>query len=215
MQDDKDLNNNIGNFNNNDSPSVSNDASSGVDVNEEIIIESADGELEENEENAVLKIKKIKEKLKECCQKKNEYLLGWQRAKADFVNYKKEIEKEKENIVKFSKMSLIVELLEVVNGFNMAFSNKESWEKLDLNWRMGVEHIYANLMDILKNNGLEEIQVVDGKFNAMEHQSVGVEAVTRKEEDGLIIKVFQRGYKLHGRVVRPAKVIVGNYEIIN
>ncbi len=183
---------------------------------DDIIVENfddnniVDGD-EESTEKITAKFAKLKEVLKQCQTEKREYLDGWQRSKADFINHKKTVEKEREDIVKFSKTAIILELLEVVDGFNMAFGNKEAWEKVDQNWRTGVQYIYNKLMAILKDNGMEEINT-SGRFNALEHQSVGTEPVTKEEDDELVVKVFQKGYKLNQKVIRPAKVIIGVFD---
>jgi len=157
-------------------------------------------------------IKKLKEKLKTCQKERQEYLDGWQRAKADFVNARKEEEKTRGEFVKFVKIDLLIQLLSVVDSFESAFSNK-TWEKIDKGWRAGVEHIHSQLLGILKENGLVQVNPSGEAFDPTLHESVELVATTKKEESGKIIEVVQKGYTLNGKIIRPARVKVGEYRI--
>ena len=105
------------------------------------------------------KIKELREKLKLCTEERQEYLAGWQRAKADFINQKNELEKWKTDFILFANKNLIDELLPVIDSFNLAFGNKEVWEKVDKNWRTGIINIYNQLEGVLKQHGLAIIGV--------------------------------------------------------
>jgi len=76
-------------------------------------------------------IKKLKDKIKTLEKEKQEYMNGWQRERADFINYKKRIEEEKIEVVKYANEGLLEEITQVLDSFEMAFSNKEAWEKVD------------------------------------------------------------------------------------
>ena len=95
------------------------------------------------EENAVEAVKKLKEKLKLALEQKQEYLTGWQKAKADFINARKKDEESQKEFIKYSNEAIISELISTIDSFNMAFANKEAWEKVDKNWRNGVEYTYS------------------------------------------------------------------------
>jgi molecular chaperone GrpE len=168
----------------------------------------ADMEAEGGEFDARDTIKKLREKLRACGEEKQQYLLGWQRTKADFVNMKKAEEEYRKDFLKFANQGLIEELLPVVESFQMAFSNKEAWEKVDKNWRTGVEYIYGKLMSALEQHGLKEINPVGEKFDPARHDSFENVPTNKKEEDHIITAVVQKGYELHGRVIRPPKVVV-------
>src|SRR3989338_4076705 len=92
------------------------------------------------EENAALAVKKLREKLKICEQERQEYLSGWQRAKADLINARKRDEEGMRELAKFANEGLIVELIPVLDSFEMAMKNKEAWDKVEKNWRVGVEY---------------------------------------------------------------------------
>jgi len=175
------------------------------DVNNDDII------LEETEQ-VEQKIKKLKEKLNKCLKENKENLLGWQRARADFINAKKENEKRVGESYAYIKSEFISELLPVVESFEMAFSDKKAWEKVDKNWRVGVEYIHSQLTSILENNGLEEIKPKGEKFDPKFHASVETVPTNKKKEDGIVMEVTQKGYKLNDNILRAAKVKVGQFK---
>jgi len=173
----------------------------GASAGEEMVFE----DLEENPKDA---LKKLREKLKVCVAEKQEYLEGWQRARADYINARKAEEKEKAEILTMAKEKMFSELLPVLDSFELAFSNKEAWEKIDKNWRLGVESIYGKFSEILNANGVKEISGIGEKFNPEFHQAVESIMVEEKEKDGLVAQVVQKGYQIGGKVVRPSKVKV-------
>lgn len=173
--------------------------------------EDFDGIVEEFD-NADNIVKKLREKLKKCTKEKQEYLDGWQRSKADFINYKKQEAESKKELIKFAKENFIVDLLSVLDSFDMAFANKDAWEKIDKNWRVGITHIYTQFLTILKENDLTQIDPKREEFNPEFHDSIEPVLVDEKENDGKIIEVLQKGYKLHDKIIRPAKVKVGKYK---
>ncbi|MDO8579815.1 MAG: nucleotide exchange factor GrpE [bacterium] len=140
---------------------------------------------------------------------RDEYLAGWQRAKADFVNSKKRTEEMMREFRLLANEGLIEELLSVLQSFEMAFANREAWEKADKNWRMGIEHIYNQLKIILEQNGLKEINPLGQKFDRLMHEAVRYEPdVTGKNTDGTVTNVLENGYTLGSKLIRPAKVVV-------
>jgi molecular chaperone GrpE len=164
---------------------------------------------EEVEESLELLVKSLREKLKTCEKEKQEYMDGWQRERADFSNYKKRIENEKLELVKYANESLVEDLVPVLDSFEMAYANREAWEKVDKNWRVGVEYIHTHLIKVLKENGIEEMNPVGEKFDPALHVAEEIEKVEDKSKDGIIIFVKKKGYSLNGRVILAPKVIVG------
>lgn len=156
-------------------------------------------------------IKKLRERLHTCEKEKREYLEGWQRAKADFVNARKEDAKQKEIFVKFAQERLIEELLSVVDSFEMATSNKEAWEKSPENWRKGIEHIHSQLTSVLERNGLKRVHPLGEKFDPSAHESVEVVPAEKEEHHDTIVAVLQNGYTLHGKILRPARVRIAEW----
>lgn len=165
----------------------------------------------ENEAPEAL-IKKLKEKIKGLEKEKQEYMDGWQRERADFINYKKRIENEKIEVIKYANESLLEEIIPVLDSFEMAYANKEAWEKVDKNWRVGVEYIHSQLIKILDANGIKEMNPLNEKFDPKFH--VAVQHVTSDEEgkDGIIMEVKKKGYVLNDRVVKAPQVVVAEYK---
>lgn len=139
---------------------------------------------------------------------RNEYLAGWQRAKADFANAKKRMEETMVEYRKLANEGLIEEILPVLQSFEMAFGNKASWEKVDKNWRSGVEHIYTQLKTVVEQNGLQAISPLGLIFDPMVHEAVRFEITTDASKANTISEVIEKGYSLGGKLIRPAKVVV-------
>lgn len=159
-----------------------------------------------------VKTDKLKARIKELEKKNAELLDGWQRDKADFINARKRDEEQKLEFLKFSKSDIISELLSVLDSFESAFKNKEAWEKADKNWRMGVEYIHTQLMNIMTQNGLKVLNPLGEKFNHNRDEAVETVKVDDKESDDKILEVVRVGYELHGKELRAPKVKVGHFE---
>lgn len=163
-------------------------------------------ESEEELENPAQALKKLREKLKVCEKDKKEYLDGWQRMRADVANIRKDEETRRGEMIKFASEGLVEDLLPVLDSFTMAFSNKEAWEKVDANWRKGVEYIFAQMYSVLESRGLSEIGKAGEQVDPRLHIAMEEVPVVSPEEAGTIAEVIQKGYRLHNKVIRPAKV---------
>lgn len=173
---------------------------------QEVIYEKAE-EMDDGADLDVVKEKmmKIKEKLKKCQEEKQEYLTGWQREKADFINFKRRQEEQMGEWIKISQANLINDILSIIDAFEAIKKNKELRIK---NYELeGVSAIEAQLIKILKKYGLEEIKAVGEKFNPEFHEAIeSVESTDNKE--GKIVGEAQKGYLLNGKVLRTSKVKV-------
>ena len=154
-------------------------------------------------------LKKIKNKKEEVDFKKN-YL----RALADYQNLLKQTVKEKQEFAKYANANLIIEILPVVNNFKMAVKHIPEDQKYS-QWIQGIAHIQNQLLSVLSANGIEEIKTVGEKFNPELHEAVKNNDNKKQKENpsaggekGIIIKEVIPGYKMHGKVIIPAKVIV-------
>lgn len=145
--------------------------------------------------------KKLREKLKLAEGKAKEYLDGWQRAQADFANLRRRDEENKLEFVKFANVSLVGELIPVLDSFNIALSQGHK----------DLLPLYNQLLGVLKNSGLEELDPKDEKFSPHEHEALATERTEDKDKDHHVLEVLQKGYKLNGKLVRPAKVKVGEF----
>jgi molecular chaperone GrpE len=167
---------------------------------------------EEDEANPMGVIKKLRDRIKKLEAEKQEYLNGWQRSKADFVNFKKQTDGERVQMIKFASKSLLEEILPVLESFDMAMANKEAWEKVDKNWRAGVEYIAKQLHTVLTGNGITEINPLGEAFDLTKHEAVSFKPVDKKEDDHKVIAVLKKGYTLHGNVITPARVEIGEFK---
>jgi len=107
---------------------------------------------------------------------------------------------------------ILTKFLTVLDSFNMAFANKETWEKVDENWRRGVEYIYGQMNTIFEEYGVKPIGEVGEIFNPSFHQSIELVLTDQKEQDHTVSSVIQKGYKLGERVIRAARVNVYEYK---
>jgi len=149
-------------------------------------------------------VSELKAALEKCRRQKDEYLAGWQRARADFLNYKKEEMERISQILKYANEELILKILPILDNFDLV--EKELPEDLNNNeYIKGVFQIKAQLKDFLKNQGVEEIKSLGEKFDP-NFQEVVQEVEVKDKESGIIIEEVQKGYLLDGKVIRPAQV---------
>lgn len=161
------------------------------------------------EEGSNNQLKNLRTKLKEVDKKAAEYLAGWQRAKADYLNLKREEESAKAELASFAKKPILYELIHLADVFDLAFANKEAWNDVPQNWRQGVEYIHKELLAILNRHGLESINPLGEHFDPRRHHSVGQLETNEKNEDNIVLEVTQKGYLLGEEILRPAQVKVG------
>jgi len=167
---------------------------------------------DDGEEDLKKTLKKLRNDLKACKLQKEEYLNGWQKERADFINYKKQEEERRNNFSEAVRERILSRFLTILDSFNMAFSNKDVWGKVDENWRKGVEYIYAQLKTIFEEYDVKEVGVEGEDFDPNIHQSIEMTATDKKEENHKISMVIQKGYKLGDRIIRPARVNVFEYK---
>ena len=153
--------------------------------------------------------KDLREKLAKAIAEKQEYLDGWQRAKADFVNARKREEETRTDVLKYANEDLLLQLAPVLDSFTMAFNNKEAWEKIDKNWRIGVEYIYSQLKGVLEQNGFSEFDPKGEKFDPFKHHAIESIPVTDPAQDHTVLEVIQKGYSLNSKIIKPASVKIG------
>jgi len=151
-------------------------------------------------------IEELKKKLEECEKLKDEYLAGWQRERAELLNYKKEEMERIGEILKYADVGLILKILPILDNFEIVEKKLPENLKNDVNVK-GILQLKNQILDFLKNQGVEEIKSLGEKFdpNFMEV----IETIEAKDkESGIIIEEIQKGYKIHGKVLRPARVKV-------
>lgn len=133
-------------------------------------------------------------------------LAGWQRAQADFINYKRRTEQEKEGIGRFANSMLVVNLLPVLDDLERALDSIS--DDIELGWVDGIRLIERKLRGILESQGLSPIKALGEPFDPYLHEAVRQD----KGKEGIVVEELQKGYKLYDRVIRPSKVVVGNGE---
>lgn len=163
-------------------------------------------------ENLEEKILKLEEELKICTAEKEEYLDGWQRSKADFINLKKRSSEETLEVRERASENFIIDLLPVLDSFDMAFKNQEAWESAPVQWRKGIEYIYSQILSLLENNQVKVLNPTGEDFDPNIHHSVSNVKVESEDLDGKIIDVVLKGYKMREHILRPAHVNVGKFE---
>ncbi len=155
--------------------------------------ESIDEEPDEKEEE-----KLTKEELEEEIDDLESSL---KKVMADFDNYKKRMVKEKKKIRELATEDLMIDLLEIVDDFERALENEDEIDK------DGIEMIFNKLVNTLKDHGLKKIEAQKKQFDPMYHECIQSEDCEDVEKNQ-IIEVFQKGYMLNGKVIRPSKVKV-------
>ena len=139
--------------------------------------------------------------LAKCQKEKEEYLAGWQRERADFLNYKKEEMERIAEILKYASAEVILKILPILDNFQEAEKSIPPNEKNK--FLEGMLQIKEQMKGLLEKEGIEEIKALGENFDPNVHEAV--ESVEGKDS-GKIIEEVKKGYKLNGKVLRPAKV---------
>ena len=135
-----------------------------------------------------------------------ENLDGWQRALADFSNYKKRVERERASVYQNAFAQAIRRYLEILDDLELALKGRPP-EGDGAIWADGIELIYRKFVTFLESEGVEPIEVLGTPFDPNFHEAISLEP-SEEHESGQIIEVVQTGYKIGDRVLRPAKVRV-------
>jgi molecular chaperone GrpE len=148
--------------------------------------------------------KPLEVQLDEAREQAQSYLASWQRAAADFQNYKRRVEQERGDLSRLASAALIINLLPLVDDLERALENVDA-RLAGLTWVDGIRLIYRKFQALLEMNGVSEIEADGQVFDPTVHEAV----MFGEGEDGKVISVVQKGYKLGDRVIRPAMVVVG------
>lgn len=148
-------------------------------------------------------VEELKEQLDEAVAARDEYLGGWQRSKADFINYKKEEMKKLEDIARYGSEDLIKDFISVMDNFDLALRTLEKAGPVE----KGIYLIRTQIDDILKKRGLAKIDIKTGDmFDPAIAEALS--EVDAEQPPGAIVQEIEPGYRLHEKVLRPARVIV-------
>jgi len=161
----------------------------------------------EPEVSEIEDIASLKQSLAEAKAKAEANLASWQRTQADFINYKRRTEQEKEEINQFAKATLILNLLPALDDLERAFAAIPP-RLTKLSWVDGIRLIWSKLQTTLEAQGLSEIKATGEPFDPHFHEAVRQD----KGKEGIVIEEVQKGYKFYDKIIRPTKVVVGNGE---
>jgi molecular chaperone GrpE len=134
-------------------------------------------------------------------------MAGWQRAQADYQNYKKRIDQERVEQSRFAVAPILLNCLDIIDDLERAFVALPD-SLIQLTWVNGIALIHRKMQSILESNGVKEIESEGKHFDPNLHEAIS----QVPGEDGQIMTVIQKGYQLHDRVLRPTLVQVGNGE---
>jgi molecular chaperone GrpE len=148
----------------------------------------------------------LKQALAEAQQKAEEYLASAQRAQADFINYKRRTEQERQDFNRFANANLILSLLPILDDLDRALSAPPPGKTAKHNWLDGVRLVDRKFRTVLEAQGLTPIKAVGEPFDPNFHEAIRQD----HGKEGIVVEELQKGYMMHDKLLRPAKVVVGN-----
>ena len=149
-------------------------------------------------------VEKLQALLEDERGKAQAYMQNWQRAAADFQNYKRRVEEERSETARFANAAMIINLLPLLDDLDRALHNIDA-HLAGLTWVDGIRLIHRKFQAVLDMAGIEEISADGQTFDPAVHEAVS----QGPGEENKVIAVVQKGYKLGDRVIRPAMVVVG------
>lgn len=155
---------------------------------------------------AKAKLQKLRDELAEVKKERQEYLDGWQRAKADVINARRDALSEADRIASRKIEALVKDILPALDSFDMA-AQSEAWATIDDGWRNGMENVQNQLLEALRRNGIERYGQVGDMYDPHVHDVVQ-ELDDVAGEPGSIVRILRFGYKTQSRILRPAQIII-------
>ncbi|GAB4542353.1 MAG: hypothetical protein Kow0063_34250 [Anaerolineae bacterium] len=168
--------------------------------------EAIEGETVEEAEREELEA--LRAELDQVRAQADEYLDGWQRARAEFANYKKRVEAEREELRRTSTEALLLKILPIVDDFERAFQTLPE-ELAEAAWVDGIRMVFRKLQTLLESQEVTPIEAAGQPFDPQWHEAI-LQEETSEHPDGYVIEEMQRGYRLGERVLRPAVVKVAS-----
>jgi molecular chaperone GrpE len=153
------------------------------------------------------RLEELQTQLEQTQAQAEEHMRAWQRAAADYSNYKRRTDEERDTVARFANALLIGKLLAVLDDFDRALDHVPP--DTDDSWVNGVRLVERKLRNVLESEGVTPIEAVGRPFDPNVHEAV-VHEETADYPDNHVIDELQRGYRLHDRVLRPALVKVAN-----
>lgn len=157
------------------------------------------------EESEAADVPALKAALAVAKDKAEGYLASWQRAQADFVNYKRRSQQEREEAGRAAQAALLLNLLPVFDDLERAFSSVPP-ELEGMNWVAGLRLIERKFKAALEAQGLTSIEAMGQPFDPNQHEAV----MQGNGQEGTVVGEMKKGYRFYDQVIRPSQVIVGN-----
>jgi molecular chaperone GrpE len=149
-------------------------------------------------------VEALKVGLEEEKKKAETYLANWQRAAADFQNYKRRTDQEREELGRLANAALVINILPILDDLERALTSVDA-RLAGLTWIDGIRLIYRKFQAVLEASGVREIKAEGEDFDPRFHEAV----MYGEGEEGKVISEVQKGYMLGDRVIRPSAVVIG------
>ncbi len=157
----------------------------------------------DNDEKLEFEESDLTRKLEESQEEAKTNLAGWQRAQADFENYKKREEAKQSEILEFAKEVTIVKLLPTLDALHQGLRHAPAG--VDEKWLAGINGTLTQLDKVLAEMGVKKIEALGKPFDPHFHEAIREVA---GDEDGIIVEEMQSGFELNGKVIRPSQVVI-------
>lgn len=154
------------------------------------------------------KIQELQAEIEKLTAEKAELNDRFLRLFSEFDNYKKRVSKEKLDLISTASEKVIVSILPIIDDFERAIAANEKADNID-SIKEGFNLIYNKLLQMMKRFDVEEIQAKGEEFNTDFHEAVTHFPAQKEEDKGKVVDVTEKGYKLKDKVIRYAKVVVG------
>jgi len=182
------------------------------DINDEIEETKSDIESPnaDNQTPDTAKISDIDRALVEAQEEARTNLAGWQRAQADFANYKTREEAKQKDLLDFAKEVTVVKMLPTLDSMEQGLKHIPNETDPDFSvkfnqWKTGVEGVLQKLSKVLEEMGVQKIEAIGKEFDPNFHEAI---REVPGETDGTIVDEVQIGYQINGKVIRPSQVII-------
>ncbi len=179
------------------------------EINEEVNdnLEAVKEEIQDQSEEDKTNIEDGAKELDGLKNELEEYKSRFMRLSADFQNYKKRMEKERSDLYKFGSEKIVVDILPIIDNFERAIQASENNGEESASFLDGVEMIFKQFIEMLNKHGVQEIESIEKEFDPNLHHAV-MQEECEESESNMVTEVFQKGYTLNDKVIRPSMVKV-------
>lgn len=177
-----------------------------VEENADQVTGPEETSVPDSKEKEADELTELKEKLAKAEENAKKNYDSYLRALAEIENMRKRFNRDREEYIKYASMSIMKKLLPIIDNLERALD--ENTNQDFETFKKGVEMIYKNLVDVIKSEGVEPIEALGKPFDPEYHQPLMMEE--SDEPSNTVIEELQKGYMMHGRVLRPSLVKVSN-----